>query len=76
MHHSSDMGHEECVKELVERGAETTAECNEGRIPLQYAAAHGHVQVVHYLLGKALHHQALLGDKKVFSVSLFSSSYH
>ena len=64
LHHASLTGHADEVAALVERGASTAVEDNAGYIPLQYAAANQHIEVVHYLLQKLLPTEHLLKDSK------------
>lgn len=71
LHHASLTGHADEVAALVERGASTAVEDIAGYIPLQYAAANTHIEVVHYLLQKAVPTEHLLKDPKVLNVHAF-----
>lgn len=56
------------VKLLVESGAPTTVQTNNGRIPLWFAAAESNMSVVSYLIKQQHDAYSLLDDRKVLSL--------
>ena len=53
------------VRLLVESGASTTSETDNGRVPLWYAAAESNLRVVNFLMQQPHDSYSLLEDQKV-----------
>ena len=64
MHCAAKAGFLNVVKLLVESGASTTAETSNGRIPLWFATAESHLNVVTYLIQQNHESYDLLEDRK------------
>ena len=64
MHCAAKAGYLNVVKLLVESGASTTAETSNGRIPLWFATAESHLNVVTYLIQQNHESYDLLEDRK------------
>lgn len=65
MHFASKAGHLAVVKLLIEGGANPKYETKDGKVPICYAAAACHAQVLSYLVKQDHDTHHLMEDKKV-----------
>lgn len=65
MHSAAKAGHLNVVILLTEGGAGTKFETKDGKVPLCYAAAANHAEVLSFLLTKEHNTENLMEDKKV-----------
>ena len=73
LHFSAKAGYLNVVKLLVESGASPKFETKDGKVPICYAAAMNHSEVLSYLLRKDHNTQHLMDDKKVCYSSLITN---
>lgn len=65
MHFATKAGHLNVLRLFVKSSADPQAETKEGKIPLCFAASHGHIDCLHYLLLQAHDTHLLMEDRKV-----------
>lgn len=65
MHFAAKAGHLPVVKLLTEGGANPKHETKDGRIPICFAAAASHAEVISYLMLRDHDSHVLMEDKKV-----------
>ena len=68
LHFASRAGHLEVVCLLVESGASPAHETKDGKVPLNFAAANNHADVLSFLLKKEHDTHRLMDDKKVENI--------